>query len=249
MNIKRHLRFYRLGQSIINDSEFKRAKSLSKAEVQKENKRYEIINFLAEKINAQNYLEIGVRNPEDNFNLINIKEKYSIDPGLEFKTNPVDFKMTSDEFFLQLGENKLSFPADKKFDIIFIDGLHLADQVEKDIFNSAKHLADEGFIVLHDCNPPTEYHARERFEFKFSPGGIMWNGTTWKAFLKSRTQFYSCCINCDWGVGILRKKEMPCFNILPSNENMFFEYSKMDQNRNQQLNLIGFKDLVRCFDN
>jgi hypothetical protein len=249
MNLKGHLRFYRLGRTITNDPVFKRTKSLSKAEEQKKIKRYDVINYLAERIGALNYLEIGVRNPADNFNRINIKNKYSIDPGLEFELNPVDFKMTSDEFFQQLHENKLTIPADMKFDIIFIDGLHLANQVEKDIINCFGHLEDNGFIVLHDCNPPSEYHTRESYDFLLGPAGKTWNGTTWKAFLKARTLYYSCCVNSDWGVGILSKKERPCFNLLLENKNSFFEYSLLNQNRTEQLNLLSFEDLVGCLGN
>jgi hypothetical protein len=59
--------------------------------------------FLLSVLNRETtYLEIGVRNPEDNVNKINATNKYSVDPGLEYKLNPVDFKMTSDSFFEQL---------------------------------------------------------------------------------------------------------------------------------------------------
>ena len=53
------------------------------------------------------YLEISVRNPNHNFNQIKANKKYSVDPGLEFKKNPVDFKMTGDEFFIVEVKEKL----------------------------------------------------------------------------------------------------------------------------------------------
>ena len=62
-------------------------------------KRCDVINFLIAEFNFKSYLEIGVRDPNDNFSLINVEKKYSVDPGVEFESNPVDFKMTSDEFF------------------------------------------------------------------------------------------------------------------------------------------------------
>ena len=62
---------------------------------------------------------------------------------------------------------------DVKFDLIFIDGLHLANQVQKDIENSLKFIKDEGFIVLHDCNPPSEYHQREDYSYVNSPAGML----------------------------------------------------------------------------
>ena len=71
-----------------------------------------------------------------------------------------------------------------KFNVIFIDGLHVAEQVERDIKNALKYIKDDGFIVLHDCNPPTEFHASETYDFHLSPSQGYWNGTTWKAFYK-----------------------------------------------------------------
>lgn len=240
-------KLYLLGKRFNNDSTFSSVNSLTQAEMSKLPKRFDVINFLTTKINAQNYLEIGVRNPADNFNLINIKNKYSVDPGLEFKENPVDYKMTSDEFFDQLNENVLSISNNIKFDIIFIDGLHIAYQVEKDIENSMKFLSEDGFIVLHDCNPPTEYHAREAYNFNNSPADGFWNGTTWKAFVKARTIYNSCCIDSDWGVGILTKKKMACFNISPKNENDFFDFTFFNNHRIKQLNLLSFEKFSDSF--
>ena len=73
-------------------------------------------------------------------------------------------------------EGKILIP-DITFDVIFIDGLHLADQVEKDIDNALKFIKEDGFIILHDVNPPTEWHARESYLFFNSPAAGAWNGT------------------------------------------------------------------------
>ena len=134
---------------------------------------------------------------------------------------------------------------DIKFDVIFIDGLHLAEQVDLDIKNALGYIKDDGFIVLHDCNPPTEWHAREDYDYKNSPAQGYWNGTTWKAFLKSRfdSDLYSCCIDTDWGVGILSKKHPIGDSI--KNTNPFYEYKVLDENRKSNLNLISFDELKK----
>ena len=67
--------------------------------------RYDIINDLIRKNNFKKYLEIGVRNPDECFNLINCETKHSVDPGYENEENMVDFQLTSDNFF-KLLENK-----------------------------------------------------------------------------------------------------------------------------------------------
>ncbi|HIB49065.1 MAG TPA: class I SAM-dependent methyltransferase [Flavobacteriaceae bacterium] len=215
---------------------------LSLEENKKEPSRTEIINFFVETVSAEHYLEIGVRNPDDNFNKINCANKYSVDPGLEFAENPATFKVTSDQFFKELAAGALSLPLSIKFDVIFIDGLHTADQTEKDIQNSINYLTEEGVILLHDCNPPTEFHQRECHGFKHSPAQNYWNGTTWKAFYKFRRQpsLYSACFDTDWGVGILSKRNFPAFNRLEQLENTYFEFDILNKNRSQHLNLLDF---------
>ena len=123
--------------------------------------RTQVINFLLSLSHEDtHYLEIGVRNPKDNYDHIKATTKYSVDPGIEFKENPVDFQLTSDDFFKKLSANEI-LSNDIQFDVIFIDGLHLAEQVDKDIYNALKYIKSDGFIVLHDCSPPSEWHARE----------------------------------------------------------------------------------------
>lgn len=211
-------------------------------EEQKRPFRTDIINITLQSLKRQTtYLEIGVREPNDNFNKINAEKKYSVDPGYENSQNNVDFKMTSDQFFANLRNGNI-LESNIRFDVIFIDGLHLADQVERDIENALEFLAEDGYIIMHDCNPPTEYHASEDFSYKLSPAGYTWNGTTWKAFFKARKRedLYSCCVDTDWGVGVLSKSK----NIgAPSKvSNAFYEYKVLEANRKESLNLVSFQE-------
>ena len=113
-----------------------------------------IINFLIDDNNYESYLEIGTENPKNNFNLINVSKKESVDPYLEkgyhseeaiqkFKKE-VTYCMTSDEFFAQ---NK------KLYDIIFIDGDHSCEQSAKDIINGLNTINKNGCLVIHDSMP------------------------------------------------------------------------------------------------
>jgi hypothetical protein len=232
---------YISGKVFLTDKYHIQGKKINKEEYHKCPTRTDIINFLLTRIKKKEtlYLEIGVRNPADNFDKINAFAKYSVDPGAEFKANPVDFKLKSNEFFDQLKDNKI-LTQNIRFDVIFIDGLHLANQVEIDILNSLDYLADDGFIVIHDCNPPTEYHAREEYDYVLSPAGHFWNGTVWKAFYQFRfkKEISCCCIDTDWGVGIISKKSI--FGHLTTNFNPFFEYHIFDKRRVESLNLISF---------
>ncbi|WP_332033754.1 class I SAM-dependent methyltransferase [Kaistella sp.] len=239
---KSELKKLQLAELYLKDKYHRITSEESTKEIEKRPLRFEVINFILEKIGGKTtYLEIGVRNPEDNFDKINASLKYSVDPGYENEENNVDFKLTSDEFFEKLKSGNILNP-EIKFDVVFIDGLHLADQVEKDITNSLNYLKEDGFIVMHDCNPPTEFHAAENYYYRLSPSGGYWNGTTWKAFFntRKRTDIYSCCIDTDWGVGIISKK----INLGPSTNvhNPYFEYYVMEKYRKESLNLVTFEN-------
>lgn len=235
------------GKSVLNDPFHKKSKNAGLLERRKNGNRTDIINHLLTLTSGQIYLEIGVRNPNDNFNKINSPSKFSVDPGLETQNNFATFPFTSDYFFDKLKNNELDLKSNYKFDVIFIDGLHLAEQVDRDIANSLNVIKDDGFIVLHDCNPPDEYYAREDYEYINGPSGSFWNGTTWKAFYKARhiPDLYSLCVDCDWGVGVLtRRTDLSFFNQLSEIENSFFEFMSFDQNRSTHLNLIPYKDFI-----
>jgi hypothetical protein len=235
---------YEAVRRVVSDKFLMDAYRKSELEAGKRPVRTDIINFLmSSRGNSDSYyLEIGVRNPAHNFNKIHAKHKYSVDPGVEFKENPVDFKLTSDEFFGQVRDGKILQP-DIRFDVIFVDGLHTAEQTDRDIINALEFTHSNGFVVMHDCNPPTESHARETYDYWASPALDMWNGTTWKAFFKHRKRgdIYSCCVDTDWGIGILSKT----VNLgEPSTvKNEFYEYSLLDQHRKESLNLVSFEEL------
>src|SRR5690606_32022963 len=118
--IKKILHLYGIGKKVNNNSFHKMGAKLISLELSKKPSRTEIINFL--KMNLKKdatYLEIGVRFPEQNFNKISFPYKYGVVPGYENIENPVDFRLTSDEFFEQLRAGEILNPK-FKFDVIFI---------------------------------------------------------------------------------------------------------------------------------
>lgn len=105
----------------------------------------QLLNALALKYGLNKYLEIGVQNKANNYNKIICENKTGVDPAV----NDSEIRgMTSDEYFAAVN--------DVKFDLIFIDGLHHADQVKRDFENSLRCLSDNGFIVIHDVLPENE---------------------------------------------------------------------------------------------
>jgi len=219
----------------------------AKNERSKPTKRTDIINFLLSLNKKETkYLEIGVRDRKSNFDRVLSEIKYSVDPAVNLPNHKNHFKITSDTFFKNLSSGKI-LQKDIRFDVIFIDGLHLAEQVEKDISNALKFIKSDGFIVLHDCNPPSEWHARENYSYYSSPAREIWNGTVWKAFLKKRfdKKLQTCCIDTDWGIGIL-SKNVPIGEAIPKN-NHFYEFESFKKNKKINLNLMSFKEFRKLF--
>ncbi|MEI6400314.1 MAG: class I SAM-dependent methyltransferase [bacterium] len=187
--------------------------------------RTEIINTLIKKNNYKTYLEIGVNTPAQpgySHTSINIETKHGVDPAVD-----TTFQMTSDEFFAS--------HIQMKYDIIFIDGLHLFEQAYKDIINGLEWLNDGGTIVVHDCNPTREItQRRER-------ASSVWHGDVWKAILKLRTenpdvQIYT--IDADEGCAIIQKGSQKLFTSTYNTENIY-TYNFFNKNRKGILNLIN----------
>lgn len=190
-------------------------------------KRTDIINILIEKINGNNYLEIGVCSGE-NFNNIKCKHKVSVDPNVN---SPATIHLTSDEFFKTNKEN---------FDVIFIDGLHHSQQVYRDIINSLNVLSPNGYIVCHDINPEKEEHQI----IPFTSG--VWNGDCWKAFVslrQERNDLGMYVVNTDYGCGIIQKGTQESLKI---NEEL--NWNNFNINRKKWLNLISIQEFYETFD-
>ena len=150
--------------------------------------RIDLVNYLIKKNNYSEYLEIGC-DDDQLFSKVKVKNKYGVDP-----VSGGNIRKTSDEFFL---ENK------QKFDIVFIDGLHIYNQVKKDILNSINFLKFDGIVLVHDCLPDSVgKQAVPRYE-------MHWNGDVWKAIVDLRQNkdlnIFTCEI--DQGIGIIKKSE------------------------------------------
>lgn len=203
--------------------------------------RFDIINALIKHNKYTSYLEIGVRNPDECFNFIECELKHGVDPGLEadFK---VDFPLTSDDFFAQ---------NTRKYDCIFIDGLHIDDQVRKDIINSLGALNPGGTVVLHDCNPPDLHHAREDYYDFNTPATVYWNGTVWKAIVDFRSsewaKKYECrVVDTDYGIGLIQASES---SAPIANDNPFYAFRKFEEKRSYYLGLISIKEFKKLYLN
>ena len=191
--------------------------------------RTDIIQTLINHVKAKSYLEIGI-SAGDNWEKIRCENKVSVDPEPLAKA---DIILTSDEFFEQNKET---------FDVIFVDGLHHADQVYRDITNALDVLNEGGYIVCHDMNPLKKEHQVIPFN------GGTWNGDCWKAFVelrKDREDLEMYTVDTDHGCGIIRKGTQKTIDIQNPMDKLEFE--DFNENRVEWLNLISPEKFRKMF--
>jgi len=193
---------------------------------------WDFINYLVEQYGYQKYLEIGVSGGEC-LNQIKCRVVHGVDPNPNAKGQ---FKITSDEFFEMLEPNYT-------YDIVFIDGLHTEEQVDKDVQNALKILNPNGTIILHDCNPPTEWHQRSYEEFIQQPG--QWNGTCWRSIVKlrQRSDLQVETIDADWGCAIVRRGQQDPIKIVSP-----FTYQDLERDRQYMLGLISVEQFLEKYN-
>lgn len=188
--------------------------------------RWDLIEYLIKKYNYTNYLEIGC-DRDQLFSKVKIQNKIGVDP---FSGGTV--RKTSDKFFLENNE---------KFDIVFIDGLHIYSQVKKDILNSVQCLKPNGIVLVHDCMPDSVgKQAVPRYK-------MQWNGDVWKAIVdlrqKNNLEIYTCEI--DQGIGIItNKKNSSVLKLdIPINKIKFKDYYYNYKEYMRVINLNEFKKI------
>ena len=189
--------------------------------------RWDLIDYLIQKNKFENYLEIGC-DDDQLFSKVNIRNKIGVDP-----VSGGNIRKKSDDFF---STNK------DKFDLVFIDGLHIYEQVKKDILNSLKFLNENGMILVHDCLPDSlSKQAVPRYKMK-------WNGDVWKAIVDLRQredlEIYTCEI--DEGIGIITKKKNTSILKLdkPIKKLKFKDYFN---NYKEYLRVIELSDFKKLF--
>ena len=152
-----------------------------------------------------------MQNPVNNFDRIRCEYKTGVDPEV---TAPFVHNATSDEYF--------DSAFTEEFDLIFIDGLHHADQVKRDFENSLRCLSDKGFIVIHDVLPENEQGTLVPRQTKQWWGDVYkwamtlpeYNGIEYKTF------------NIDNGCCLIWKTGKECFGPEDEIDSDWFSYLK-----------------------
>jgi Methyltransferase domain len=148
--------------------------------------RKAVVRALIQATGARSYLEIGCA---ENllFDTVETTRKVGVDPA-----QGGTHRMTSDAFFVA---------NDETFEVVFIDGLHLYDQVRRDVAHALKVVPSGGWIALHDMFPRDwiEEHTPQISTSR-------WTGDPWKvAFELIHTEGVEFrLLSIDHGVGVVR---------------------------------------------
>ena len=196
-------------------------------EFPKDYSRLDMINYFIKKNDYKSYLEIGC-DKNQIFSQITLNKKIGVDPH-----SGGNVRKTSDDFFKENVE---------KFDLIFIDGLHVYEQVKKDIINSINFLNKEGVILVHDCLPDTiGKQAVPRYK-------MQWNGDVWKAIVDFRQrddlEIHTCFV--DQGIGII-KKQINSSILKIDKKTQDLKFSDFYHNHNEYLRIINLDEFKKIY--
>lgn len=227
--------------------------------------RRNLLPFLAKKLVAKTYLEIGVKGGKT-FLPIRVRKKIAVDPKFtikkDYKTKQIwkyplnyfaqYFECTSDHFFEKHCDNVLQ---KKSIDLAFIDGLHTYEQTYKDIENTLPYLKDEGIILVHDCSPKSAasaYPAESIADVKkINPPGFdgLWSGDVWKVIpriKKDHPKLTVFVIDHDSGLGVISKSKLFDTQQTPTSKEINYtvediaswNYEYLNERRDELINVI-----------
>lgn len=142
------------------------------------------LNLLSSQMaSCSSYLEIGVWMGET-LDDVRIPFKWGVDPDPKFQLDQLPqgmrvSKQTSDEFFASL-------PTNMRFDLVFLDGLHTAEQTYRDFLAVLNHIHSGSVILIDDVLPDDDLSAipdlNEALSLKVKAGITdgRWHGDVWK---------------------------------------------------------------------
>lgn len=131
----------------------------------------QVLAELHTRLKPRAYLEIGVAEG-DTLALSNAPISVGVDPGFSIRkdltgTTYAVHRETSDAFFARPDDGR-------RFDLIFVDGLHHFDQALRDILNAEARATEDAVIAVHDVLPVAAIAQTRRRHTR------VWTGDVWK---------------------------------------------------------------------
>lgn len=198
--------------------------------------RTDVINHIIKRCNIKRYCEIGLQRPEQNFDKIDAELKVSVDPD---KNAGATYNVTSDVFFENVAY-RFGYH-NNKFSVIFLDGLHSAEQLQKDFYACLKYLEPGGWIIMHDTSPQKE----ELTHFPRDKKGP-WNGSCYK-FAASLIVPNGIKFTVDIDHGVTCVKPNGVYEKSDSENWVVKNWEDFDKNRERLLNLISYDQFKRDY--
>lgn len=214
--------------------------------------RHTVVQAMLDMFDSPSYLEIGV-NRGVTFNTLTAARKVAVDPKFLFDFDEVartvsgtEFhETTSDEYFGRLAGR------DTSFDVIYLDGLHTAEQTVRDLINAISFLKPDGVIVIDDVFPSSysaSLHERADTRILLKATGDSsgaWMGDVYRLvfFVESFCQQFSyCTVNNNHGQLILWREprdELPTRTLTEVGEKTYKDlFLEKDTFRCAPLDLI-----------
>ena len=118
--------------------------------------RHEVVQGILSLYANPRYLEIGVSRGVT-FHQVRAAAKVAVDPRFVFDVEAARaenrearyYEVTSDHYFGEI------VAPDERFDVVYLDGLHTAEQTLRDLLNTLSYLKPDGTIVIDDVKPVT----------------------------------------------------------------------------------------------
>ncbi|MHB2208470.1 class I SAM-dependent methyltransferase [Methylobacterium sp. CM6257] len=140
---------------------------------------HEFLQFLKIILRPSIYLEIGVATGRTLFDapradlLIGVDPEFNISENIQFSWHAALFRIGSDEFF---EKKQIQNVTGKPVDFTFVDGMHHAEFVIRDIRNAESISHNKSVIAVHDIYPKTAQEASREQNV-----GAYWMGDVFKA--------------------------------------------------------------------
>lgn len=158
--------------------------------------RARVVNRLLALYDEPRYLEVGVCSGRT-FDRARAAAKVAVDPVFEFDHEAPErdvpgveyHPVTSDHYFGTVVD------PDRRFDVVYLDGLHTVEQTLRDVTNALHHLQPQGVILIDDVRPSSHLAAipdRQRFFEVRNRLGLTaqdWMGDVFRVVLAIETFF------------------------------------------------------------
>ena len=197
--------------------------------------RTDVINVLFGKNeHFTSYLQIGVGDPPD-ATFINILayQKQGITTMRMQAWNGGFYDPGSIDFWA-------ACPLEQKYDVIFIQSIYEFDQVYADVHHAMEHLNEDGFIVIHGCNPLEKEWTIPLLQYSQGP----WIGAAYRAFIRLKYEHKDWSffvVDEDFGCGIITKRPVvknKCMRLSS------LDWETFEKFRKELLNLVTFEEYI-----